>query len=64
MALLVVAAGSGVLDRRTVTGRAMRAVAYNRVAAGLVGIDANRITLLAFALAGSLGGLSGVLMVR
>ena len=40
----------------------MRAVAYNRVAAGLVGIDADRITLLAFALAGSLGALSGVLI--
>ena len=62
MALLVVAAGLEFFYRRTVTGRAMRAVAYNRVAAGLVGIDANRITLLAFALAGSLGGLSGVLI--
>jgi branched-chain amino acid transport system permease protein len=58
MALLVVAAGLEFFYRRTVTGRAMRAVAYNRVAAGLVGIDADRITLLAFALA----GLSGVLI--
>lgn len=62
VALLVVAAGLEFFYRRTVTGRAMRAVAYNRVAAGLVGINADRITLLAFALAGSLGGLSGVLI--
>ena len=48
--------------RRTVLGRAMRAVAFNRVAAGLVGIDADRITLLAFALAGGLGALAGFLI--
>jgi Branched-chain amino acid transport system / permease component len=62
VALLVVAAGLEFFYRRTVIGRAMRAVAYNRVAAGLVGINADRISLLAFALAGSLGGLSGVLI--
>jgi branched-chain amino acid transport system permease protein len=48
--------------RRTVLGRAMRAVAFNRVAAGLVGIDADRITLFAFALAGALGALAGFLI--
>lgn len=48
--------------RRTVLGRAMRAVAYNRVAAGLVGIDADRITMLAFALAGGIGALAGFLV--
>lgn len=48
--------------RRTVLGRAMRAVAYNRVAAGLVGIDADRITMLAFALAGGMGALAGFLV--
>jgi branched-chain amino acid transport system permease protein len=62
VALLVVATGLEFFYRRTVTGRALRAVAYNRIAAGLVGIDADRITLLAFALAGSLGALSGVLI--
>jgi branched-chain amino acid transport system permease protein len=62
VALVVVTAGLEFFYRRTVTGRAMRAVAYNRVAAGLVGIDADRITMLAFALAGSLGALSGVLI--
>ncbi len=48
--------------RRTVLGRAMRAVAYNRVAAGLVGIDADRITMLAFGLAGGIGALAGFLV--
>lgn len=62
LALLVVAGGLEYFYRRTITGRAMRAVAYNRTAAGLVGIDADRITLLAFGLAGLLGSLSGVLI--
>ncbi len=48
--------------RRTLLGRAMRAVAYNRVAAGLVGIDADRITMAAFALAGGIGALAGFLV--
>lgn len=48
--------------RRTLLGRALRAVALNRVAAGLVGIDADRITLLAFALAGGIGALAGFLI--
>jgi len=48
--------------RRTLLGRAMRAVAFNRVAAGLVGIDADRITMLAFALAGGIGALAGFLV--
>lgn len=48
--------------RRTVLGRAMRAVAFNRVAAGLVGIDADRITMLAFGLAGAIGALAGFLV--
>lgn len=48
--------------KRTVLGRAMRAVSFNRVAAGLVGIDADRITLLAFAIAGGLGAFAGFLV--
>jgi branched-chain amino acid transport system permease protein len=40
----------------------MRAVAYNRTAAGLVGIDADQITLFAFALAGAMGATAGVLI--
>lgn len=62
VALVVVTAALELFYRRTLLGRAMRAVAYNRTAAGLVGIDADRITLIAFALAGVLGALAGVLI--
>jgi len=62
VALVLVAGGLEFFYRRTLTGRAMRAVAYNRTAAGLVGIDADRITLLAFGLAGILGALAGLLI--
>lgn len=62
VALVVVGVGLDLFYRKTMVGRAMRAVAFNRTAAGLVGIDADRITLLAFVLAGMLGGLAGVLI--
>jgi branched-chain amino acid transport system permease protein len=62
VALVIVTFALEVFYRRTVLGRAMRAVAFNRVAAGLVGIDADRITLLAFALAGAIGALAGFLI--
>lgn len=61
-ALVVVGVGLDLFYRKTMVGRAIRAVAFNRTAAGLVGIDADRITLLAFVLAGMLGGLAGVLI--
>jgi branched-chain amino acid transport system permease protein len=48
-------------QRRTQLGRAMRAVAFNSVAAGLVGINVTGITMFSFALAALLGGLAGVL---
>ena len=62
VALIVVTLALEGFYRRTVLGRAMRAVAFNRFAAGLVGIDADRITLFAFALAGALGALAGFLI--
>jgi branched-chain amino acid transport system permease protein len=49
-------------QRRTTLGRAMRAVAYNRTVAGLMGINPNRITLFAFALAAGIGALAGILI--
>jgi branched-chain amino acid transport system permease protein len=48
--------------RRTTLGRAMRAVAFNRVTAGLMGINPNKITLIAFALAAGIGALAGILV--
>ncbi len=47
---------------RTLTGRAIRAVAANRTAAGLMGIDVDRITLMVFGAAGGLGALAGFLI--
>ncbi len=48
--------------KRTILGRAMRAVAFNRVAAGLMGIDVNKIALIAYALAAAIGALAGILI--
>ncbi|TSA85692.1 branched-chain amino acid ABC transporter permease [Deinococcus detaillensis] len=45
----------------TKLGRAIRAVAQDRVTAGLMGIDANGIISLTFLIGGALGGVSGVL---
>jgi branched-chain amino acid transport system permease protein len=49
-------------QRRTTLGRAMRAVAFNRTTAGLMGINPNRITILAFALAAAIGAFAGILI--
>jgi branched-chain amino acid transport system permease protein len=62
LALLAVTLALEFFYRRTLIGRAMRAVAYSRTTAGLVGIDADKITLFAFGLAGGLCALAGVLI--
>lgn len=48
---------------RTLTGKALRATAVNRLGARLVGIPTERAGLIAFGLAGFIGALSGVLIV-
>jgi branched-chain amino acid transport system permease protein len=48
--------------RGTTAGLAMRAVASNPTAAAVVGLRVQRIRTLSFALAGTLGGLAGVLI--
>ena len=48
--------------RRTQLGRALKAVAFNREASGLMGINVRQITAFAFGLAGLLGGVAGVLV--
>jgi branched-chain amino acid transport system permease protein len=48
--------------QRTPIGRALRAVAENRDVARLLGVPANRLTLLTFALSGALAGAAGVLI--
>lgn len=47
---------------RTLLGRAMLAVATNRTAAGLMGINVNRISLIAYAMAAAIGALGGILL--
>jgi branched-chain amino acid transport system permease protein len=48
--------------QRTSIGRGLRAIAENRDVARLLGINANRLTLLAFVLSGALAGAAGVLI--
>ena len=48
--------------RKTMVGRAMRAVAYDRMAASLMGVNVNKITMIAFGLAGAFGGFAGILI--
>jgi len=47
---------------RAPLGLAMRAVAQNRLAPGLLGIEAERVYLLAFGLAAALAGVAGVML--
>lgn len=47
---------------RTMMGKALRACASSQLGAGLVGIDARVMALLAFGLAASLGAIGGVVM--
>ncbi|MBI3659497.1 ABC transporter permease [Candidatus Acetothermia bacterium] len=48
--------------RRSFIGKALRALAQNREAAQLVGVNASVVTALAFAIAGALSGSTGALM--
>lgn len=47
---------------RTMVGKALKACAINPEAAGLVGINAKAMALVAFALAAALGGIGGAVM--
>lgn len=55
-------AGMALLFGKTYLGRAMTACASNPKAAKLVGINVRGMGLLAFAIAGALGGLAGVIL--
>lgn len=48
--------------RRTLIGKAILAVAQNRLAASLVGININRIMLASFALSAAIGAVAGILV--
>jgi branched-chain amino acid transport system permease protein len=52
----------GWVRRRTLIGRAMQAVSFDRSAAALMGINVNAIFALSFGLAAALGGAAGILV--
>ena len=58
----VLMGGLALFFGRTLTGKALRAVAVNRLGASLVGIGPARSGRIAFTLAGGIGALSGVLI--
>jgi branched-chain amino acid transport system permease protein len=59
---LAIAALLHVLLRRTLVGRAIRAVAQNADSCTLVGIDVDRIYMLTFGIGTALSGIAGVLL--
>jgi branched-chain amino acid transport system permease protein len=59
---LVIAVLLHVLLRRTMIGRAIRAVAQNADSCTLVGIDVNRVYTLTFGIGAALAGVAGVLL--
>jgi branched-chain amino acid transport system permease protein len=59
---LVIAVGLHLLLRRTLVGRAIRAVAQNADSCTLVGIDVERIYLVTFGIGTALAGVAGVLL--
>ena len=46
----------------TISGKAMRACAYNSRAAGLVGIDVKRMVLLSFTISSAMGSMAGIIV--
>jgi branched-chain amino acid transport system permease protein len=54
--------GLRLMQKRTLIGRAMQAVAHDRRAASLMGVDVNRVVAISFALAAFLGAAAGVLV--
>ena len=59
---VIVMVGFELMQKRTLIGRAIRAVAFDRSAAALMGINVNAIVSFSFALAATLGGAAGILI--
>ncbi len=59
---VVIAVGMHLLLRRTLVGRAIRAVAQNADSCTLVGVDVERIYTLTFGIGTALAGVAGVLL--
>lgn len=62
VAAVLLAAGLWLMLNRTTFGKAVQAVAQQRVAATLMGIDVNRIYILTFAIAVAMAGAMGALI--
>lgn len=62
MAGLAIAIVVELAFRRTLAGKALRAVAYSHDAAGLMGIDVTRTITAAYALSSLLAGVAGILL--
>ena len=62
LATVVLVTLLALLVQRTPIGRALRAIAENRDVARLLGVRADRLTLVAFVLSGLLAGAAGVLI--
>ena len=58
----VIVIGTSMYLRRSPTGTAMRALASDRELASMLGIRVRRVELLAWAVSGALGGISGILL--
>lgn len=59
---LLIMVGLRLMQRHTLIGRAMQAVAHDKRAAALMGINVNRIVAFSFGLAALLGAAAGVLV--
>lgn len=59
---LLIMLGLRVMQRHTLVGRAMQAVAHDKRAAALMGINVNRIVAFSFGLASLLGAAAGILV--
>jgi branched-chain amino acid transport system permease protein len=59
---LVVIACNKFYFYHTISGKAMRACAYNRRAAGLVGIDVRRMMLFSFIISSAMGAVAGIII--
>lgn len=60
---MVVTASLQFFYKRTIMGKAMRACAFNRRAASLVGISVNRMVSVSFALSAAIGAAAGIVIV-
>lgn len=60
--LAAIVAALWLFVERTLTGKAVLAVSYNRLAAQLVGVDVRRMLLLSYALSAAIGAIAGILV--